>query len=330
MHELSKRLKQITEKILFSGNDFSKQHSACNELYNFFASLTGVSDSSENTDDAAQTILPNGKAISPKDAAQCVLDFARTTQFLRGIYAAILELQKRFPNEKLEILYAGCGPFAALIVPLLTQFEPQEFGVTLIDYHQRSIDAAKSIFQKLQVKEFAADFVQTDATAYQHKEKLHLIICETMQTALRKEPQAAITLNLAPQLAESGIFIPQKISIEVCLANPSKEFASDGAEKERIYLGEILELDAEKIRQSSAQNFCFPAITLKIPPMNVEKPDFMLLTKILIFDKFELSGRDSAITYPKVLNDLRGFSGNNRIEFTYIFDKNPRFKYAKI
>ena len=334
MHEAKQKLKQITEEILFSRNDFGKQYSACNELYKFFVGLTGVSHSSENADDAGQTILPSGKAISPKEAAHCVLDFARTTQFLRGIHAAILELKKRFPHKKLEILYAGCGPFAALMVPLLTQFTTEDFSLTLIDFHQRSIDAARKIFAELSLENFVANFVRTDASNYKHKEKLHLVICETMQNAMKKEPQSAITLNLAPQLAENGIFVPQKISVEVCLANLSKEFAADGAEKERIYLGEILKLEAEKIRQSSTQNFRFPAITLEIPPMivekNVEKPNFMLLTKVLIFGGFKLSERDSAITYPQILNDLRDFSDNNRIEFTYILDKNPRFKYTQI
>ena len=177
------------------------------------------------------------------------------------------------------------------------------------------------------MENFAADFVQADAATYKHREKLHLVICETMQTTLKKEPQVAVTLNLAPQLTENGIFIPQKISISVSLGNSLNESSFDGAEEEKIRLGEIFELNAEKIRQSSAPQFYFPAITLQIPPTNFQKTDFMLLTKIEVFDKYVLSGRDSGITYPKILRDLRSFAVGKQIEFSYIFDKNPRFTY---
>ena len=313
------KLKQITDEILFSADDFGRQFSACHALYDFFVELTGISHSSENADDSLQTILANGKAIAPKEAAHCVLDFARTTQFLRGIYAAIIELKKRFPSEKLEILYAGCGPFATLIIPLMSQFEPNDFRVTLIDFHKCSIDAARKIVAELEFDEFIADFLNTDANAYKHSRKPHLIICETMQTALKKEPQVALTRNLAPQLAERGIFVPQKISVAACLAN-----SSDNAKKERIYLGEILALNAENV------SFNFPTITLEIPPIDLKGLDFMLLTKVSIFDKFVLNDYDSGITYPQILHTLRDVKSGNQIEFTYISDKNPRFEFQVV
>ncbi len=327
MCKSKRKLKQITVEILHSGDDFGRQFAACNALYRFFAGLTGINHDSTNETNATQTILDGGKAISPEEAAQCVLDFARTVQFLRGIHAAITQLKKRFPNERLEILYAGCGPFAALITPLFTQFSTEDFRVTLLDFHERSIYSVKRIITELNFDEFIADFVQTDVSRYKHAEKPHLIICETMQSALKREPQAALTLNLAPQLAENGIFIPQKITVEVCLANLSKEFSEEDAQKERIHLGEILALDAEKIRLSV---FDFPTFIIDIPPHDSEKFDCMLLTKVSIFDRFELRERDSAITYPLILRELSNIKSGDRIEFKYLRGENPRFEYRLI
>ncbi len=318
---LPDKLKKIAEEILFSGDNYAAQYAACNTLFDFFIEITNISHQTENKEDETATFLANGKAICPKNAARCVLDFARTTQFLRGVYAAILELKNRFPNERLDILYAGSGPFAALIVPLMPLFQPSLFSVTLIDIHERSIRAVRKVFADLGFEDFAADFLQTDANVYKHKGKPHLIICETMQTAMKNEPHAALTLHLAPQLAENGIFIPQKISVEACLANQAKEFSFDGEDlqQERIYLGEIFALEAEK-------KYFLP-VTVEVPPIDTEKLSFMYLTTVQIFDKFKLSESDSGITYPVIVNELNDLKGGDKIRFTYILGEKPHLEY---
>ncbi len=323
---LMKKLKQITEEILFSGNNHGAQYTACNALFDFFIEITNISHQIENAEDEIETFLANGKAICPKNAARCVLDFARTTQFLRGIYVAILELKKRFPNEKLDILYAGSGPFATLVVPLMAVFQPSDFRVTLIDIHERSIRAVQKVFADLGFDDFVADFVQTDANTYNHNGKPHLIISETMQTAMKNEPHAALTLQLAPQLAENGIFIPQKISVEACLANQAKEFSFVGeeVEKERVYLGEIFALEAEKV---NFPNHEFPPVTVEVPAVDTEKLSFMYLTTVQIFGECVLRERNSSITYPVIVNELNDLKSGDKIRFKYILGEKPHFEY---
>ena len=82
----------------------------------------------------------------------------------------------------------------------------------------------------------------------ENDKKFHIVITETMQKTLEKEPQVAITLNLANQLCEHGIFIPQQITIEACLVNCTKSLYKFGARpRERMFLGEIFELSAENL-----------------------------------------------------------------------------------
>ncbi len=310
---MNEKIKQITDEILFCGDDLRKINQVCNEFYDLLIENSGINDLDQVK---TETILPNGKAISPTDAARCVIDFARTSKFLRGIYQAILEAKKRFPNQIIEILYAGCGPFATLAIPLCTQFSLDTIKFTLIDIHQISLDSAKKLFKKLEFENFVDKFIQTDACTYQTSKKFHIAITETMQKSLEKEPQVAITLNISKQLYDNGILIPQEILVDVCYADLTKKFTS---ERKHINLGNILKLDKE------TQNL--PKVKVKIPDNNF---DIILVTKVKVFENNKLDVYDSGITYPTILFDLKERYGETKVEFHYQLGEKPQFVYEKI
>lgn len=305
-------------------------YNAANDYYKFLTGITGIDDDSENPEDSVETILKNGKAISPRDAARCVLDFFRTSRFLQGIHAAIDAAKQRFPNEKIEILYAGCGPFAALVVPFGLKFSSDEICFTLIDFHKCSLDSAAKIFQKLECEHFISEYIQADASVFraENNKKFHIIITETMQKTLEKEPQVAITLNLADQLRKNGIFIPQKITIKACFADLQKEVNSDIKTKiGRIFLGDIFELSAENA--TDKKSLFLPKI-VNVSSDIVDPVNLILLTKIEIFGSFGLDDYHSGITYPTILDDFSKIKAGQKIEFQYIPGENPHFEHRLI
>lgn len=340
------QLKQITDEILFADSDRTLEASMV-RLYSVFSNITGLAADSERPDDTVVTMLDHGRAISPRQAAGCILDFVRTAQFLRGLHAAVVEAQKRFPDQTVDILYAGCGPFAPLAIPLATQFTADQIQFTLLDIHQQSLNAAEKIFQTLGLGAFVRNYEQCDAACYKHpaNRTLHLVVTETMQAALLNEPQVSIAMNLAPQLCDGGILIPKSVAIDACLwdlaykprpvSNGDAQSSSAGAPPEmtRINLGRVAEFTLETCRDLSKKFGANLSEARFLPAGSVETPhdateDFYLtlLTTITVFDRFKLSESESLLTYPIVMHDLGKIRGGMKIEFYYQLGAKPGFK----
>jgi hypothetical protein len=316
-----------------------------------FSELTGVGDHSTNPEDEIETLLSDGKAISPRDATRCLTDYFRTVQFLRGIDAGIREAQNRFPGQVIEVLYAGCGPYATLVVPLCNRFAPGEVRFTFIDIHKRSLEAARSLVEQLGFSEFIRDYIQCDAASYQQPARvpLHMVICEAMQKSLSKEPQLAITANLAPQVTTGGIFIPQRISVDLCLGDLEKELALLTTETEmsllpdqllrrdRIALKQLLDVTMESAptlvsalttHDSSGVSSLSP-VFVHIPELaSKSRYQVMILTRITVFESLVIGDYDSGLTCPTTLHDVGILRGGETIEFRYYLGEKPGFKYC--
>ena len=82
--------------------------------------------------------------------------------YLRGLHAAIQEAQRRFPGEVIQVLYAGCGPFAPLSVPLLPLLAGQAVRFTLLDVHARAVESVQTILAALALEDGSADCLVCD------------------------------------------------------------------------------------------------------------------------------------------------------------------------
>lgn len=318
------QLHAIAAQLLDPASDIATLSAAANAFYDLCAALSKWEDGAKKN-----IQLPSGKAISPEDAARCIQDFMRTAKFLQGLEAAIRTAQQRFPQQTLNILYAGCGPFAPLALAIATRFSAAEIRFTLLDVHQESLDNAQRLFYKLGLTDRVASLILADAATYQWPAALplHLVVSETMQRALDKEPQVAITQNLALQLCEGGILIPENIRVEAVLCIAAKEFPeAGGGDQFRISLGVLMDLNKEM----AASELLTTAAVMQAPADLAELPHCMLFTTITVFDGIVLNAYESGLTYPMTLYPLGKIKAGEILEIQYELGTAPGFRSRRL
>jgi hypothetical protein len=299
---------------------------------------------------AEDSLLENGVAINPQAAAHCVLDYERSVIFIRGAYAAINELRERFPDTALEILYAGCGPFATLLLPLLGKFAPGDLKLYLLDFHQRSLDSVKCLLIHFGLCAHAADTVRGDACNYKHPAKLHLVVAETMQKSLEQEPQFAVTANLAPQLLPGGVFIPQRIDVTLCLADleHEKELFRESQTSNRRDLEKCAgrypvatlctlfpesafdQMQLARTHSNKTGPLLESTIVVIPEVADIARLDAALFTRICVFEQYCLKDYESQITLPLKCYELLPLAGGERYRVSYQLGSYPRFNFERL
>ncbi|MFT5710939.1 MAG: hypothetical protein ACI8QT_001639 [Halioglobus sp.] len=286
---------------------------------------------------AEDSLLPSGVAINPQAAAHCAHDYQRSVVFIRGVHAAMNALKLHFAGTPLEILYAGCGPFATLLMPLFGKFSPGDLNITLLDIHQRSLDSAELLVEIFGFGAHGVTTVQGDASTYRHPQKLHMVIAETMQKSLEQEPQFAVTANLAPQILAEGVFIPQRIDVSLALADLEQEKVFyDNLNTRRYPIATLASLSPDNaFAQSQAAQYNLQTNMLELQPTLVEIPliegidrlNAALFTRITVYECYCLEDYEAEITLPMRCYELEPLRGGERYSVSYQLGAYPKFNF---
>lgn len=343
------KLTYIADTLLDEASSPKQLRAALNAFSQLCSDVGGVVPDPSFDAWADDSLLNDGVAISPEAAAHCVSDTQRTVVFIRAAYAAITAAKQRFANGPIEVLYAGCGPFATLLLPLLANFRPGELVVHLLDIHQRSLDSVALLTRHFDLEGHRISYVKDDACHYQHSSNLHVIIAETMQKSLEQEPQFAVTANLAPQLHARGIFIPQKIEVSLCLAKLEDERSAvqrgDALDSnalqatgERHALDTVLCLTPEQavtLKQQACQN---SHGLLELNPIHVTLPaitnlntfDAVLFTRIQAFEQHRLLDYESEITLPLRCSEFTPLKAGEQYKVCLQIGSYPKFSVTRV
>ncbi len=184
----------------------------------------------------------HGVAISPSQAAECLLDAHRTTVFLKALNAAC-RTELREKEGRIHLLEAGSGPTPLSILYAATN--PDRFTVTAVDLSSASLDYAQRLAAATGVK---LNAVQANLTEdFECHDQPDVILAEVMDRALLSEAQGAVTVALARKFGDQPIFMPESVTVEAFL---NRSFA----ERDLHSMGSIIKVDRgfrEEARRST-------------------------------------------------------------------------------
>ncbi|MEZ0487890.1 hypothetical protein [Fibrella aquatica] len=323
------RLHLITGKLLDSAPDaYGDLWTLTRQLYDLLFELTAL-DPDQDSNRQSDQFLTTGRAVGLTWAAMCIHDLMRTKKFMDGLYKAVLDKQKAAPGAPVHVLYAGTGPFATLILPLLARFTSQQVQFTFLEVNPESFHCLTELVALLGIGPYVRHFHLTDATTWQAAtdEPVAILVTETMQRALKNEPQVAICLSLLPQLSPETILIPEEISLKLGLV--SYQLSDQLTPAVIRPLAEVFSLTKSTVLGNAAAYrkigipYYFPETTFIVPPQLVDdSSQFTLLTDIVIYQDVVLGYNESGLTTAHPLK-LATEDVPASLTFRYQVDKTP-------
>lgn len=282
-----------------------------------------------------ETRTPSGLAISPTQAAMCLDEIARSCAFIRGLNAAIRDrIDRNGGKRPIHVLYAGCGPYAVLALPVMSLYPATQVQFTLIDLHQVSLASARTLVENLGYARHVTAYHRTDAACYSIEagETPDIIVSETMNQCLDEEPQVSILRNLSCQ-APNARLIPRSVRISACLADSTGPPAPSGPQpgpdnpptgRDRIPLGGVFELNRQNImtwRHNHEDHL--PAAGVRLPPSFHHCYRLTLLTNITVYEGIELGEGDCSLTLPQKPSLEQSLRGGEELQFRYRLGSRP-------
>lgn len=275
----------------------------------------------------------NGTSLGTFWAALCLEDMLRTRQFIRGIDRAIQDLKSQ---EAIHVLYAGTGPFATLMLPIILRYPKKNITYTLLEINPFTYDILQHVIISLGLEDYDINLVKGDATTYQidPKNKPDIIISETMQSALAKEQQVPIFLNLMRQVPSDTIFIPEKIALHLALKKtgtpPGRYLKEDYTDIENIFeVSKASMFDFTATKKQPNRKVCFAKKKTIIEESASKKSSYLLLnTHIQVYKDIKIDMNESGLTTPMILREIpTDIKGSITIDTQYVISSEPKLEY---
>ncbi len=326
--EFRAELERIARCLVAPTENYEEIRFELRRFHDLCAEITGIRGDGDR-DHAADLRLPGGTAISPAYAACTVFDWLRTKRFVYGLFRAIIQAGRHGPGP-VHVLYAGCGPFATLALPIMRIVPATAAVWTMLEIQPAARLAASQLIKFAGTEDRVLSLVEADATVYRHSgPPFQILVSETMQNLLATEPQVGIFRNLVPQLARGGILIPEEIRVDIFLVDYGENSNTPNETSEETvstleFLCTLIQLNAETA--SGPESGDFPEKAVAIPAY---RPwlGLRLQMTMRIFDEIRLEAGNSPLTVPRPLTAWRNHPDAKYACFYYKTGRHPGFRF---
>lgn len=325
-------IKNLFEKLV---NVTNSNTTAINILKEIEAILISQSINYEDELTTSDIGLSQGIAINLKLAAQCFTDYLRTHRFMLGTYLCVLNQLNQKPKP-IQILYAGTGPYATIVLPLLYLFSEEEISITAIEINENSYTSANHLIGKLKKEKYFESFLLTDAITFNTDKKFDIIISETMDKALTREPQLAIFSNLVNYLSPNGSLIPKCIKVDIVASSIFLEkdvpyYCFDDIEtrqtnqRHRQFIDNVILANRHFFEsQKLIPNQSLYLKTIETKGIKENLNELVFNTEVLIFDNVELLEDDSTLTKKYICYSFTPEVKGKEFNLYYLNTDSPR------
>lgn len=319
---LQEKLAAISIDILAPG-DFHENLAPA--IRNYSEMLFGLTQLQPTQNEAREHIYTkHGKAIGPFWAGFCTNELIRTQRFCRGLYKAVSHKLQQNSTRPVHVIYAGTGPFAALALPVIMQFKPSQLQFTLLEINRESYLTLTGLLKVFGLEAYIKHFELCDAITWKvPNEDVDIVLSETMNRALIKEPQINIMLNMVSQLADTVTYIPQAISVDLAVNHHNKSVS---------HLKRLYTFNKESYQKIIAQSvgqshWIFDSEQINYSPSDNGK--LVYTTDIIVYADETLTGTDCSLNMlHKIRTELPQHDAT--LEFTYQDGQYPGFAYSVI
>lgn len=305
-------IKNLSSQLLDNHSNGILVKQIIDEIHAIFTNATKITGYDYEFGHGVSVKTAMGMALSLNHAAQCLVDYKRTIQFLKGITAAIKDKQEAFPGETINIFYAGCGPYAPFVTLVAPLYKPSEVRFTVLEINQESLLTAEKLIATLGLTEYVDNFYVADAVISEIPEanKYHILFSETLDAQLYRESFVPILWNMIPQFNDDVIILPENVILKSSFGIFNGAVLTE-SESQTIF-DTRRALKDHGVEELPNQ---LPTKTIEIP-IEFDKATIIVDTEVIVYRDIKLVRDESVLTTPTGLDQDEG-TNFTKVNFTY-------------